>query len=78
MSVCTGTYVCIVACASGALEATSPTLLQVLFILFGEAKSLVTWNFLSRLGWLANKPQGLAPLHFTSMGIRSTHNHIEH
>lgn len=78
MSMCTGTYVCIVACASGALEATSTTLLQVLFTLFGEAKSLVTWNFPSRLGWVANEPQALGPLHFTSAGIRNTDNHIEH
>lgn len=42
MSMCTGTYVCIVACANATLEATSTTLLQVLFTLFGDAKSLVS------------------------------------
>lgn len=76
----TGTYACIVACTNGILRQ-----LQLLFsrcclpcLLMQNLLSLVTWNFPSRLGWLANEPQALAPLHFTSAGNRSTHNHIEH
>lgn len=67
MSMFTGTYACIVACENGILEATSTTLLQVLFTLFADAKSLVSCDleFSKQARLAGQRAPGtcLSPLH---------------